>query len=145
MPLPVDVPEGTGLLWSPPEWFNDEQRAQWDYALQHAPPGLLTGTDREVLVIWCVAAIEHALAVVQVRRLGQVVKSAEGSPYQNPFLGIANRQALIMLRAGAEMGFSPASRTALGRSAGETDGPSAPARSSGLAAYLAQKPDRLDS
>ena len=44
--LPNEVPEGVGELWAPPEYFNDEQRAQWDYALENAPRGLLTATDR---------------------------------------------------------------------------------------------------
>ncbi len=112
--LPVDVPDGVGELWAPPEWFDDTQRAQWDYALENAPPGLLTGTDRECLVIWCVAAVEHARAAQEVRRRGQVVKTREGNVIQNPFLPIVNRQALIMLRAGAEMGFSPSARMGLG-------------------------------
>ena len=48
LPLPIDEPEGVGVLWSPPDWFDDEQRAQWHYAIENAPPGLLTATDREV-------------------------------------------------------------------------------------------------
>lgn len=149
--MPIDVPEGHGALWAPPDWFNDAQRAQWDYALEHAPAGLLTGTDREVLAIWCVAAIEHAAAVVEVRRLGQVVKTRDGNAIQNPFLGIVNRQAFIMLRAGAEMGFSPAARTALGRDPAEGGrgsayfGASGVPRAGGLDEYLAEKPDKLDS
>jgi hypothetical protein len=61
--LPVDEPDGVGDLWAPPAWFDDEQRDQWNYAIDHAPPGLLTGTDREVLVVWVVACVEHAKAV----------------------------------------------------------------------------------
>ena len=47
--LPTNEPQGQGDLWAPPGWFDDDQRAQWDYAVEHAPPGLLTGTDRETL------------------------------------------------------------------------------------------------
>jgi hypothetical protein len=32
-------------------------------------------------------------------------------PLQSPYLAILNKQAQIMLKAGAELGFSPASRT----------------------------------
>ena len=145
--MPVDVPEGQGELWGPPEWMDDVQRAQWGYALEHAPPLLLTGTDRELLAIWVVACVEHARAVLEVRRIGQVIKTKEGNAIQNPFVGVMNRQALIMLRAGAEMGFSPASRMALGTSGtGEiVNGASPTPRNSRLAQYLAQKPDKLDS
>lgn len=143
--MPVDVPEGRGDLWAPPDWFNDEQRAEWHYAIDNAPLGLLTATDRGVLSIWCVASVEYSKAVGEVRRLGQVVKTADGNPIQNPFLGIVNRQANIMMRSGAEMGFSPASRMAFGKSAGEEGRPVPGRRSGALDEYLTQKPDRLDS
>lgn len=145
--LPKNEPEGQGLLWAPPPWFDDEQRAQWSYALEYAPPGLLTGTDRELLMIWCCAAVEYTRAIKEVRTLGQVVKTKDGNAIQNPFLPIVNRQALIMMRAGAEMGFSPASRASLGNSAPEGAGLGELSRSrarGGLAAYLEQKPDQLN-
>ena len=100
--LPVDEPDGVGDLWAPPAWFDDEQRDQWNYAIDHAPPGLLTGTDREVLVVWVVACVEHAKAAQEVRKLGQVVKTKDRNAIQNPFLPIVNRQALIMRRARRE-------------------------------------------
>lgn len=139
------MPEGRGDLWAPPEWFNDEQRAEWHYALNNAPLGLLTATDRGVLSIWCVASVEYAKAVGEVRRLGQVVKTTEGNAIQNPFLGIVNRQANIMMRSGAEMGFSPASRMGLGQPGEDGARPVGGRRSDALDDYLAQKPDRLDS
>lgn len=142
--LPTDIPEGQGLLWAPPAWMDDQQRDQWDYALANAPPTLLTNTDREVLAIWVVAAVEHAKAVLEVRRIGQVIKTKDGNAIQSPFVGIMNRQALIMLRAGAEMGFSPAARMALA-SPGEPHAGIRSPGSSRLKQYLAQKPDRLDS
>jgi hypothetical protein len=61
-PLPVAEPLGVGVLRAPPDWFDDEQRAQWHYAIENAPPGLLTATDREVLIIWTGASVEHARA-----------------------------------------------------------------------------------
>jgi P27 family predicted phage terminase small subunit len=145
--LPVDEPDGVGDLWAPPAWFDDEQRDQWNYAIDHAPPGLLTGTDREVLVVWVVACVEHAKAAQEVRKLGQVVKTKDGNAIQNPFLPIVNRQALIMLKAGSEMGFSPAARTSLGTAAPAFgNGPSRRIRGeSELDRYLALKPDKLDA
>lgn len=145
--LPVDVPEGVGSLWAPPDWFDDEQRAAWFYALDHAPPGLLTGTDLQMLAVWCCACVEYQRATLEVRRLGQVIKTRDGNAVQSPFVGVMNRQALLLMRCAGELGFSPAARTALGREDGPTDprwlntpGP----RRDDLAAYLAGKPDRLD-
>jgi P27 family predicted phage terminase small subunit len=143
--LPTNEPQGQGLLWSPPAYFDDEQRAEWHYALEFAPPGLLSATDRGFLVVWCVASVEHARAVVEVRKLGQVVKTKDGNAIQNPFLPIVNRQALIMMRAGADLGFSPASRASLGSAAPEftSANRSLRGRSGGLAEYLDANPDRL--
>ena len=151
--LPVEVPEGVGELWAPPDYFNDEQRAQWDYALENAPPGLLTATDREILVTWCLAAVVRARAAREIDRLGLVVKTKDGNAIQNPFLPILNRQALIMMRCGAEMGFSPSARMALGQAAEEgtgggryyIGGSRAPTHKSALDQYLDEKPDRLNS
>jgi hypothetical protein len=58
-----------------------------------------------------------------------------------------NRQALLMNRFGAEIGFSPAARASLGSSAPAFgDGPGRRIRGeSELDRYLAQKPDKLDS
>jgi P27 family predicted phage terminase small subunit len=146
--VPTDVPEGEGVLFEAPEWMDEEQRLQWDYALEHAPYGLLTATDREVLAIWCVAAVEYARAVAQVRANPQVVRTKEGNAIQNPYIGIVNRQALIMMRAGAEMGFSPAARMSLALSE-QSPGQGARyiggqrAKPSRLDLYLDAKPDRL--
>jgi P27 family predicted phage terminase small subunit len=146
--LATDEPEGVGDVWSPPAWFDAEQRLQWDYAVAHAPLGLLTGTDREILVIWVAAAVEHAKAVQKVRELGQLVQTEAKNTIQNPYLPVMNRQALIMMKAGGELGFSPASRAALGRAAEfDPHAPSTgqPRNNARLARYLDQKPDKLDS
>lgn len=148
LPNEDEEPQGVGVLWAPPAWFDEDQRAQWHYAIENAPPELLTATDRETLVVWCVASVEHARAAQEVRKLGQVVKTKEGNAIQNPYLPIVNRQALIMLRSGAEMGFSPASRAAIGR-AGLIDPHAKPGSrqiaGTKLGDYLAEKPDRLDA
>jgi len=145
--LPDSEPEGVGDLWAPPTWFDDEQRAQWHYTVEHAPPGLLTGTDREIVVVWVVACVEHARANAKVRELGQVVTTREGGVMQNPYLGVMNRQAHLMIRCASELGFSPAARTALGRMGGpDLHAPplGQPRNNGRLAQYLDAKPDRLN-
>ena len=39
-----------------------------------------------------------------------IVKAPPGAPIQNPYLPIVNRQALVMLKAASELGFTPAAR-----------------------------------
>jgi P27 family predicted phage terminase small subunit len=142
--LPVAEPQAMGVLWSPPDWLDDEQRAQWHYAIENAPPGLLTSIDRETLIIWTCASVEHAVAARLVRKLGQVVETKGGNMIQNPHLPVMNRQALLMLKSGGEMGFSPASRAAIGRSGEPAQGRAGQIAGTPLAAYLAEKPDKLD-
>jgi P27 family predicted phage terminase small subunit len=145
-PLPVDEPEGVGDLWAPPAYIDEEQREQWNYVVDHAPPGLLTGTDREILATFVNACVEYQRAVLEVRKIGQVVKTRDGNAVQNPFLGIMNRQALLLARFGAELGFSPAARASLGAAAPAFDGTGRRIRGeSELDRYLALKPDVLDS
>lgn len=143
----AEEPEGVGDLWAPPAYMDEDQREQWNYVVDHAPPGLLTGTDREILATFVNACVEYARAVVQVRSMGQVVKTKDGNAIQNPFLGIMNRQALLMKTFGSELGFSPAARASLGSRAPEFthDGPTRGGRTirGSLAEYLEQKPDDL--
>jgi P27 family predicted phage terminase small subunit len=83
----------------------------WQYAIEHAPRGLLKKLDLSVLEVWVVACVFHRDAVKQVTENGQVVTSPSGYPIVNPYLSNANKQALIMLKAASEMGFTPASRS----------------------------------
>jgi P27 family predicted phage terminase small subunit len=142
-PLPDDAPEGVGELWAAPEWMDDDQRTQWRWAVLKSPPGLLTETDRECLAIWCCASVEYAKAIVEVRRAGQIVKTKEGKLITNPYLPLANRQAFIMLRTGAEMGFSPASRAAIGAVRGAPVAAAGFGRSSKLTNYIEGNPDAV--
>jgi P27 family predicted phage terminase small subunit len=65
-----------------------------------------------VLVIWVVAEDLHREAAEKIAQYGLLTKSPNaGLPLQSPYLAILNKQAQIMLKAGAELGLSPSSRT----------------------------------
>jgi P27 family predicted phage terminase small subunit len=118
-------PQPLGALLDPPAHFDDEVKAVWNYAIQHAPRGLLRMLDSSVLETWCCAHVMHRRAVTEVRKYGMIVKAPNtGVPVQSPFLPIVNKQALIMMRAIDHLGFSPASRTriALGEAPGDAMG-----------------------
>jgi phage terminase small subunit len=67
--------------------------------------------DESLLAAWVVACDTHREASEKSAAVGLLVKSpTKGVPIQNPFLPIMNRQALIMMRAVRELGFSPAAR-----------------------------------
>ena len=111
-PLNMDEPRPEGALFEAPEWMTENQKAGWAYAIAHAPRGLLKQLDRSVLAIWVVAEDLHRQASEQVEKYGMLTKAPNtGVPMQSPYLPIVNKQAQIMLKAGAELGFTPTSRS----------------------------------
>jgi P27 family predicted phage terminase small subunit len=85
--------------------------ASWNFALDHAPRGLLREIDRAMLTSWVVAEHIHRKAARQVFASQLLIKTQSGSIVQSPMLGILNRQVVLMKALAAEMGFSPAART----------------------------------
>jgi P27 family predicted phage terminase small subunit len=144
----AEAPDGVGDLWAPPVWMTDEQRDEWIYAVEHSPPGLLSGTDREALAAFCVHAVEFVRAARQYATEPLTYKSDTGVIHANP-LGVAlTRHTAMMIRAIDQLGFSPASRAALGRSGPEFSNAPAqigqPRANPRLAAYLDAKPDKAN-
>ena len=111
-PLNDSEPVPDGELHAAPTWMSDTQREGWAYAITNAPHGLLKQLDRSVLAIWVVAEDIHRHAAEKVTEYGLLTKSPNaGLPLQSPYLAILNKQAQIMLKAAAELGFSPSSRS----------------------------------
>ena len=118
-PLNKREPQSKGELYAAPEWMSAAQREGWAYAVTNAPYGLLKQLDRSVLSIWVVAEDLHREAAEKITQYGLLTKSPNaGLPLQSPYLAILNKQAQIMLKAGAELGFSPSSRTRVQLEAG---------------------------
>lgn len=109
--LNKNEPIPPGELSTAPEWLNEEQRATWDYAIANAPMGLLRNIDQGVFIVWVISATLHREAVKKLNQTDILVKSPAGHAIQNPYLPVVNRQAQIMTKAAAEMGFTPSSRT----------------------------------
>jgi phage terminase small subunit len=110
-PMPKNEPMPVGDLTEPPDWLSPSQRDGWNWVMAHSPPGMLKLLDRGALAAWVVAEDLHRQATIQQGRVGLLVKAPiSGALIQSPFLPIINRQALIMLRAAGELGFSPVSR-----------------------------------
>ena len=116
-PMPI-----TGDLTDCPDWFTDEQRSEWDYAIDNIPKGLLKKIDKHLLVSWAIACDMHRQACIAVQKSGMIVKSPDkGVPMQNPYLAIINRQSVVMTKCASEMGFSPISRTKISLNAAPND------------------------
>lgn len=108
-----DEPQPVGELaeHAPPEWLSETQKEGWRYAMRHAPPGMLKRLDQSILTVWVVAEAVHRDASKWVSDKGSMVMGKNGVPYQNPYLAIMNKQAAVMMKAAAELGFTPSSRS----------------------------------
>lgn len=103
-------PVAMGELGDAPAHFSDQQRAIWAYAIQHAPRGLLKASDGPVLETWCIALCLHRKATEMVNSTPVIIKTANGTPIQSPWLAVLNKQAIVMRSLVSELGFSPAAR-----------------------------------
>lgn len=122
-PLTPNEPEPEGDLTDPPEWLSESQKDAWRYAIENAPAGMLKKLDQSVLVTWVVASDYHRDATERVNKRGLVVLSrVQREPVQNPYLAVVNRQAQIMQKAAAELGFTPSSRTRISLPGGDGGG-----------------------
>jgi P27 family predicted phage terminase small subunit len=117
-PLSKREPKPQGLLTTAPAWLTPSQQLHWQHAIDSAPIGLLTKLDMQMLAVWVVAADLYQRAVEQQAALDRrnkttslLSRTPNGSVQQSPYLPIINKQAMIMIKAAAEMGFSPAART----------------------------------
>lgn len=103
-----------GKLDEAPDWFNAEQKAAWDFAVENAPRDVLKKIDGGVLAGYIVAQDLHRRATVASMQAQLLVKSPKQElPMQNPYLAIVNRQVVLMIRAASELGFTPCSRARL--------------------------------
>ena len=103
--------ETPGDLKDAPDWFTPAQRGDWDYAIANAPRDVLRKIDKAVLAAFIVAADVHRQASMALQSTALLVKTpAAQLLMQNPYLPIINRQMLLMIRAAAELGFTPCSR-----------------------------------
>jgi P27 family predicted phage terminase small subunit len=98
-----------------PDWLTPGQRASWDYVVANMPPGTLRLIDRGILQVFCVAEDTYRQAVQKVAQYGAVIKH-DGQPAISPYQRIADRQAAIVLQAGAALGIGPVNRGSAGSS-----------------------------
>lgn len=110
-PLNKEEPLPKGNLLEPPASLSDRQKEIWRRTLALAPPALLKDLDESVYKIWVVAYDYHDEANRMVGTHGVFMKTKTGTPIQSPWIAVVNRQALIMMKAAAEMGFTPSARS----------------------------------
>ena len=109
--LNKNEPVPKGSLNLAPDFLTSEQRAIWEQVIADAPLGLLKRLDGAALACWVVAYSMYIEAVEALKHGPRIVKSPNGMPVQSPWVGILNKQALIMQRLSLDLGFSPAARS----------------------------------
>ena len=112
-PLPAAEPQHDPLSCSdcPPE-LSEQARAEWDrVAPLLIDRGQVTVVDRAVLAGYCTKYAQWQ--ELEAESAGQpfVLERKSGSLMANPIHGIANRALALMLKAAAEIGLTPSSRT----------------------------------
>lgn len=107
--------EGEGDAFAPPKGLTAAERAEWNYAVEFAPIGALSGSDRGTLRLWCVASVIHWRASRALFAKGEkLIVSSSGGDRPNPLITVINTMSKDMLRLAKELGFTPASRHSLG-------------------------------
>jgi P27 family predicted phage terminase small subunit len=121
-------PKPQGDLVDPPDWMDEEHQAVWRGQIRACPAGLLKRLDHKMMETWTCAAVAHTRAARMLNTEGPtsqvLLRNKDKNFYVNPFLGVMNRQAEILKATGAELGFSPVSRTRVsveGLGAAKTD------------------------
>lgn len=105
-------PKPEGDLFEAPDFLTEGQKEKWTYAIANSPRGLLKRLDKEALTTYVVACDLYQQAVIALNASGLLIKSpVKGDPMQNPYLAIVNKQAALMLKSQAELGFTPSSRS----------------------------------
>ena len=112
---PDDEPQPEAALPECPEHLTEEAKAEWNrLAAELHQLGLLTRIDRAALAAYCVTWSRWVSAERQIAEQGEVVKSPNGYPIQNPYLSVANEALRQMKSFLTEFGLTPSSRTRIG-------------------------------
>lgn len=116
-------PQPALRLPPPPTWLSKTAKSEYRRVGKLLLGlGVMTEIDRVALAAYAVAYARWVTAEEQVAKLGEIVKSPNGHPIQNPHRSLANRAMDDMRRLLLEFGMTPASRTRVQtQGAGERD------------------------
>lgn len=107
-----DEPEhGPLAIECPPELTGEAQR-EWDRLTQKlVTRGQVTDVDRGTLLAYCSKYGQWSELEAEAKKHPFVVKAPSGYPIPNPVIGMANKAYALMLKAAAELGITPSSRS----------------------------------
>ena len=94
--------------------MSDIAKEAWSYAVENAPPGLLSSLDASVLERWANCAGLYREALGKINRAGvagMIIKTPSGILRRSPLMDVIRDLASEMKGYESEMGFTPASRS----------------------------------
>lgn len=96
----------------PDDIVDDTARQEWDrVAPILTASGQVTVVDRGTLMGYCLKFAQWKALEEEARKHPFIVRSPSGYPIPNPALGMANKAFALMLKAAAELGITPSSRS----------------------------------
>ena len=121
--LPKGEPRpAAGKVPTAPRWLSEEAKKEWRrLAGRLWRVGLLTEADHDALALYCETFASWRRAEEQVRKKGEVMRTAAGNVIQNPYLSIANRAKRDALVLAREFGMTPAARSRISIESGEEE------------------------
>lgn len=84
---------------------------------------LLTSADGDAIAMYCDYYVRWEDATRMIAEHGMIVYTENGTPYQSPYLGIANKAMAAMQKLLVEFGMTPASRSRIQLPEGKADDP----------------------
>jgi P27 family predicted phage terminase small subunit len=144
----VEEPVTRGPLGSPPDDLDPAARQVWIELEKVMPIAVLASCDLPMVAAYCTAVARHREAVVRLRETGgSVIEGDGGGLVTNPWSRIVDRQAVLIMRFGAELALTPTARASMASRIAAAGGSMATPerrRESALDRYLARKPDKLE-
>jgi P27 family predicted phage terminase small subunit len=108
----ADEPQPDNALPERPAILTGEARKEWDrITVLLLELKMLAQVDRAALAAYCQCWARWVSAEKKLKHKGAVIKSPNGCPIQNPYLGIANTALKQLKTFLTEFGLTPASRT----------------------------------
>jgi P27 family predicted phage terminase small subunit len=96
----------------PSDLVDEDARAEWMRVASHLiDRGQVTLVDRGTLIGYCLKYAQWKALEAEARLHPFIVRSPSGYPIPNPALGMANKCFGLMLKAAAELGITPSSRS----------------------------------
>ncbi len=112
------APPGDLAQMAPPDWMDEEQKAEWARVLPDVPPGVLKRINWQMYATFIEQVIRHRRAVIAQHKIDAnsaqpfLLRGPNGV-YVSPYIGIINRASDKLLRLANELGFTPSARARL--------------------------------